>query len=89
MIKDGIDRAASAARPAVDQLTQQAQSAVNMLSDMGTRASSMMSDKASQWRDMQDQLVSDTRVRVREKPMAALAIAAAAGYILAKLMSRD
>jgi ElaB/YqjD/DUF883 family membrane-anchored ribosome-binding protein len=28
-------------------------------------------------------------VRVREKPMTALAIAAAAGYVLAKLMRRD
>ena len=89
MIKDNLDRAAAAARPAVDQLTQQAQSAVNKLSDMGSRAGSMMSDKASQWRDMQDQVVSDTRVRVREKPMTALAIAAAAGYVLAKLMRRD
>jgi ElaB/YqjD/DUF883 family membrane-anchored ribosome-binding protein len=88
MLKDSIDRAASAARPAVDQLSQQAQNAVNMLSDMGNRASGVMSEKASQWRDMQDQVVSDARVKVREKPMTALAIAAAAGYILAKMMRR-
>jgi ElaB/YqjD/DUF883 family membrane-anchored ribosome-binding protein len=59
-----------------------------MLSDIGNRASSMMTDKASQWRDMQDQMVSDARVRVREKPMTALMIAAAAGYILAKMTRR-
>jgi len=87
-VKGAIDRAADMARPAVDQLTSTAHSAVDRLSDLGSRASGVMSDKASQWRDMQDQMVSDARVQVREKPMTALAIAAAAGYVLAKLLKR-
>jgi ElaB/YqjD/DUF883 family membrane-anchored ribosome-binding protein len=47
-----------------------------------------MSEKASQMKDLQDQVIADTRVRVREKPMTALAIAAGAGYILSRILRR-
>ena len=36
----------------------------------------------------QDQVIADTRVRVREKPMTALAIAAGAGYLLSRILRR-
>lgn len=84
---EGIDKAAEAAKPAVDRLSSTAHTTVDKLSDYATQAKSMFSERASQFKDVQSQVVADTRQRIREKPMAALAIAAAAGFLIRQMLS--
>ena len=84
----GINKLADAARPAVEKLSNSAHVAVDKMSTVASQAATRMSEKANQMKDLQDQVISDTRVRVREKPMTALAIAAGAGYILSRILRR-
>ncbi|MFL6717350.1 MAG: hypothetical protein ACJ8G3_13420 [Burkholderiaceae bacterium] len=85
---DTIDKAAEAARPTVEKLSSTAHVAVDKMSTAASQAAGMMTEKAGQMKDLQDQVIADTRVRVREKPMTALAIAAGAGFILSRLLRR-
>jgi ElaB/YqjD/DUF883 family membrane-anchored ribosome-binding protein len=85
---DTIDKAADAARPTVEKLSSTAHVAVDKMSTAASQAASMMTERAGQMKDLQDQVIADTRVRVREKPMTALAIAAGAGFILSRLLRR-
>jgi ElaB/YqjD/DUF883 family membrane-anchored ribosome-binding protein len=72
----------------VEKLSGTAHMAVDKMSTAASQAATRMSEKASQMKDLQDQVIADTRVRVREKPMTALAIAAGAGYILSRILRR-
>jgi ElaB/YqjD/DUF883 family membrane-anchored ribosome-binding protein len=45
-----------------------------------------LGEKAEEWLDMKDNWVEGAREYVREHPVAALGIAAAAGYILSMIM---
>jgi ElaB/YqjD/DUF883 family membrane-anchored ribosome-binding protein len=69
-------------------MSEKASQAATVVSEKASQAATMMSEKASQMKDLQDQVIADTRVRVREKPMTALAIAAGAGFILSRLLRR-
>ena len=62
--------------------------------DRATEAASAyaerLGEKAEEWLEMKDDWVEGAREYVREHPIAALGIAAAAGYVLSMLMrSRD
>lgn len=85
---ESIDKATHAAEPVMDRLSSTAHSAVDRLSGFASQASSRFSGRASQFKDVQSQVVADTRQRIREQPMAALAIAAAAGFLLRQLFQR-
>jgi ElaB/YqjD/DUF883 family membrane-anchored ribosome-binding protein len=76
---ENIDRAGSTAHEAVDRVTQTA-----------TAYAERFGEKAEEWLEMKDTWVEGAREYVREHPIAALGIAAAAGYVLSMLMrSRD
>jgi ElaB/YqjD/DUF883 family membrane-anchored ribosome-binding protein len=45
-----------------------------------------LSEKIGPIQNLQEQLIEDVRVHVREKPVAALAIAIAAGFLLSQLL---
>lgn len=83
---ESIDRLSEAARPRVDKLSQSAHGVVDKVSDMASKVADKWGDRSMQWKDRQGQMLDDTRQRIREKPMAALAIAAAAGFVLRQLM---
>jgi len=74
-----VERASSTAHEAVDRVAQTA-----------TAYAERFGEKAEEWLEMKDNWVEGAREYVREHPVAALGIAAAAGYILSMLMrSRD
>src|SRR4030081_3624722 len=73
-----IDKLADAARPAVDRLSSGAHQAVDRISGAATQAAMTLSEKIGPIQNLQEQLIEDVRVHVREKPVAALAIAIAA-----------
>jgi len=83
---DKIDQLADAARPKMDKLSETAHGVVDKVSGAASRMADKFGESSVQWKDKQAQLVDDTRTRIREKPMAALAIAAAAGFVLRALM---
>ncbi|MDO8299584.1 hypothetical protein [Lacisediminimonas sp.] len=85
---EGIEQATQAAAPVMDRLSSTAHSAADRLSDFASQARSTLSDKASQLKDVQSQVVADTRQRIRDKPMAAMAIAVAAGFLVRQLFRR-
>ena len=67
-----------------------AHEAVDRVAQTATAYAERFGEKAEEWLEMKDNWVEGAREYVREHPVAALGIAAAAGYILSMLMrSRD
>ena len=76
---DYVERASSGAHETIDRVAETA-----------TAYAERFGEKAEEWLEMKDSWVEGAREYVREHPIAALGIAAAAGYILSMLMrSRD
>jgi ElaB/YqjD/DUF883 family membrane-anchored ribosome-binding protein len=76
---ENIERAASSAHQAVDRVAETA-----------SAYAERFGEKAEEWLEIKDTWVEGAREYVREHPIAALGIAAAAGYVLSMLMcSRD
>ena len=77
--RSGAERAGNTAHEAVDRVTQTA-----------GQYAEQIGQKAEEWLEMKDDWVEGARGYVREHPIAALGIAAAAGYLLHMLTrSRD
>jgi ElaB/YqjD/DUF883 family membrane-anchored ribosome-binding protein len=83
---DTIDKVSQQVRPSVDRLSEKAHQTVDRLSGVASQAASSLSDKASQYRDLQGQWVGEARDQIRERPVAALAVALAAGFVLRHLL---
>jgi ElaB/YqjD/DUF883 family membrane-anchored ribosome-binding protein len=76
---ENVERASSTAHEAIDRVAQSA----------GAYAE-RFGEKAEEWLEMKDNWVEGAREYVREHPIAALGIAAAAGYLLHMITrSRD
>ena len=74
----------------VERATTGAPEAVDRVAQTATAYAERFGEKAEEWLEMKDNWVEGAREYVREHPVAALGIAAAAGYILSMLMrSRD
>ena len=70
----------------VERVGETAHQAIDTAADYAGR----LGEKAEEWMEMKDDWVQGTREYVREHPIAALGMAAAAGYVLSMLMrSRD
>jgi ElaB/YqjD/DUF883 family membrane-anchored ribosome-binding protein len=72
---DTINRIAGSAHQAVDRIAQGADSTLQSL-----RGSS------SQWKDVSGQSFENVQAYVREKPLTALGLALAAGFLLSRLV---
>jgi ElaB/YqjD/DUF883 family membrane-anchored ribosome-binding protein len=81
-----IDQASDALHPTVDRLVTGAHQAVDKLAGVASQATQQFGEKSEQMKDMQQKLAEDCRLYVREKPVTALAIAAAAGFLLSRLL---
>ena len=76
---DRIERAGDSAHETVDRVTQTA-----------SQYAEQIGQKAEEWLEMKDNWVEGAREYVREHPIAALGMAAAAGYLLHMITrSRD
>jgi ElaB/YqjD/DUF883 family membrane-anchored ribosome-binding protein len=74
----------------VERATTGAHEAVDRVAQTATAYAARFGEKAEEWLEMKDNWVEGAREYVREHPVAALGIAAAAGYVLSMLMrSRD
>ena len=64
--------------------------AVQRVAETATQYAERFGERAEEWLEMKDNWVEGAREYVREHPIAALGVAAAAGYVLSRLMrSRD
>ena len=70
--------------------TTSTQKQIERIGEGAQEAIERFGEKAEEWLEMKDTWVEGAREYVREHPIAALGMAAAAGYILSMLMrSRD
>lgn len=83
---DRVERAVDMARPAVDRVATVAHETVNKVASAATHAAENLSAKSDYLKDAQSQLAEDCRVYLRDHPIQALGIAAAAGFIISRLM---
>jgi ElaB/YqjD/DUF883 family membrane-anchored ribosome-binding protein len=81
-----VDKAADAARPVVDRLATTAHAGVDKLQGMLSGATVNLGQRQQQLTDAYGQWREASFEYVRQKPGTAIAIAAAAGFVLAKLL---
>ncbi|HMM76275.1 MAG TPA: hypothetical protein PJ986_11245 [Gammaproteobacteria bacterium] len=81
-----IDTVAEAVHPVVDRLTDAAHDTVERVSGAAAGAAERMNIKSEELRHMQGRLAEDCREYVRAHPLKALGYAAAAGFILTRLL---
>lgn len=84
---DTIDRVAGAARPAVDRMAEGAHGAVDSMAQAATHAAESLSARGEQLRDAQARATDGLLEYMRAKPLTSLGIAAAAGFLLSKILS--
>ena len=65
----------------IDRLSQGAHSAVDRAASTAQSVAERVGQKGEEWMEMKDNWVEGARDYVREHPIAALGIAAAAGYL--------
>jgi hypothetical protein len=77
-----IDRAA----PAIDRMAQAAHRTVDKVAEAAGPAADWIAQNTSELRSLQAEFLDNCRVRVRERPLAALGIAFAVGFLLARVL---
>jgi ElaB/YqjD/DUF883 family membrane-anchored ribosome-binding protein len=76
--------------PMASSNTTSTQKQIERIGEGAQEAIERLGEKAEEWLELKDTWVDGTREYVRAHPIAALGIAAAAGYVLSMLMrSRD
>jgi len=72
-------------QPTMDRAKQAAHQTVDRMADAAAPAAQWINDNAEQLMQQQEQLLASTRSYVRDRPLAALGIAIAAGYIVGRI----
>ncbi|MEO7030812.1 MAG: hypothetical protein ABI351_01700 [Herbaspirillum sp.] len=83
-----IDQTSDALHPKVERIAQGAHEAVEKLASVATQATQQWGVKTEQIKTAQQKLTDECRAQVREKPVAALAIAAGIGFLISRLFRR-
>lgn len=83
-----VDRASDAARPTVEHIAAGAHEAVDRVAGAATHAAEALEAKGEQLRDAQSHLIAACREQLRERPIATIAMAVAAGFALNWLLTR-
>lgn len=86
-IHKAIDSASAMARPAVDHLAASAHQAVDKMANAANKAADTIGQKSEQLSNVQARITETCRSQVREKPMTAVGIALAAGFLLSWWLS--
>ena len=69
----------------IDRLSQGAHQVVDRAASAASSVASRVGEKGEEWLEMKDNWVEGARDYVREHPIAALGIAAAAGYLFSMI----
>jgi len=84
--QDYLDRASQTASSGMDRVTDTARRSVDSAAESAKAGLDWASDKASQLRDHNSALVNAVTDSVTARPMMAIGVAAAIGYVLGRLM---
>lgn len=87
-VHHAIDRASSAAGPVVDQFAAGAHQAADRLAAAANQAAASLESAGDRLKATQTQWVDSCGSYVREKPVTALGIAVASGFMLGLLVGR-
>jgi ElaB/YqjD/DUF883 family membrane-anchored ribosome-binding protein len=85
VVDSAATKAAENAGPTIDRLAQAAHQTVDKVAQAAAPAADWMSESADQLKAQQEQLIEGCREYVRERPLVAIGIAAAAGYLAGRL----
>jgi len=89
---DAVDAAAARAResvaPAIDRIAHVAHQTVDGVARAADGAAGWFGQSAEQWKRRQEQALAACRRSVRERPMVAIGIALAAGFIVGRWLVR-
>ena len=84
--QDYLDRASQAASERMDRVADTARRGVDTATDAAKAGLDWASDRASMLRDRNSALVNAVTDTVSARPLVAIGIAAAAGYLLGRIM---
>ena len=82
---DVIDKVSDAARPVVDRIASRAHRAVDRIAGAAGQAAETLGVKGEQLKNTQVRAMEQCRGYIRDKPVTALGIAVAAGFLLSRL----
>ena len=82
---DVMEKVSGAARPAVNRIASGAHQAVDKIASAAGHAAETLGAKGTQLRNAQVRAMEQCRGYVRDKPVTALGIAIAAGFLLSRL----
>jgi ElaB/YqjD/DUF883 family membrane-anchored ribosome-binding protein len=71
----------------IENVSQSAHEAVDKIASVTHQASAAFSEKEKQLKNAEQQLMENCRGYVRDNPITSLGIAAAAGFLLSRLLS--
>ncbi len=78
-------KAAEKAAPTIDRVAQAAHQTVDKVAQAAAPAADWISDNAEQLRRQQEQLLEGARSYVRDRPLVAVGVALAAGYLIGRM----
>jgi ElaB/YqjD/DUF883 family membrane-anchored ribosome-binding protein len=84
--QDYLDRASQSASAGVDKMTDTARRSVDTAADTAKAGLDWAADKASQLRERNEAWVNALTDTVTQRPLVAIGVAAAIGYMLGRLM---
>jgi ElaB/YqjD/DUF883 family membrane-anchored ribosome-binding protein len=87
--QDYLDRAAQTASSGMDRMADTARRSVDTATESAKAGLDWASDKASLLRDRNTALMNAVTDSVATRPLVAIGIAAAVGYLLGRMMSGD
>ncbi|MFT3859554.1 MAG: hypothetical protein QM742_19315 [Aquabacterium sp.] len=87
-MRDTVDRATQSAHEAIDRMASKAGPALEQLQSAASTAAQTIQDKAVSFGEMEEAWLESARKTVREHPLAAIAVAVAAGMVISRLSSR-
>jgi ElaB/YqjD/DUF883 family membrane-anchored ribosome-binding protein len=79
-------KATEKAAPAIDRVARAAHDTVDKVAQAAAPAADWLNQSAAQLRQQQEQLVDGSRSYIRERPLVAIGVALAAGYLVGRLM---
>lgn len=85
-MSETIDEASSRASAASGRLADRAHGAIDQMSSAVQGAAERVSAKSGEWMERQDEMVQQVRGYVRERPVMALGVAVAVGFLLSRLV---
>lgn len=84
-VDDAASKVAEKAGPTIDRIAQAAHQTVDKVAQAAAPAADWVSASADQLKAQQQQIVDGARGYVRERPLVALGVAVAAGYLVGRL----